>query len=69
MNIRTAILALIPLTIQAAPVLMPDGVNLDPNDPGINATVYGNSKLTVARRLERQSRIRRFRFQRFHVSG
>jgi hypothetical protein len=29
MNIRTAILALIPLTIQAAPVLMPDGVNLD----------------------------------------
>jgi hypothetical protein len=40
MNIRTAILALIPLTIQAAPVLMPDGVNLDPNDPGINATVY-----------------------------
>jgi hypothetical protein len=40
MNIRTAILALIPLSLQAAPVLMPDGVNLDPNDPGINATVY-----------------------------
>jgi hypothetical protein len=40
MNIRTAILlALIAITANAAPVLMPDGVNLDSNDPGINAAV------------------------------
>jgi hypothetical protein len=69
MNIRTAILALIPLTIQAAPVLMPDGVNLDPNDPGINATVYAipNSQWLVG--WNDNPVPRRFRLQRFHVSG